>query len=251
MILLSLRASINTYIQGKKWYWYVPVWFFGLFIFVSLLSYDIRNDLPFIISVGSAFNFILHEMAHLLTSGLPSIVTASAGSISELLLGLGLIIGAFAGRTYFASLFCFLWFMLSSQSAAGYMADARSQSLQLVSLGGGDPIHDWNFVFTKLGLLEQDTVIAGFVRGFGICIGLFGLVFTAWLIIRMMSVKPTPSMTDEEAKVLHETALSKGLRAAPPEHFKNVKSGSIYPTATSGRLADSPPNTADKTNPKD
>ena len=37
-----------------------------------------------------------------------------------------------------------------------YMADAWAMQLLLVSLGGGDEvIHDWNWLFTKLGLLRQ------------------------------------------------------------------------------------------------
>jgi len=246
MAFRSLQASIDTYVQDKSWYLYVPVWFFGLYIFIKLLSFELGGELPFVISIGQSFNFILHEIAHLLTVFLPSILTASAGSASELVLGIALIIGAFAGRTYFASLFCFLWFMLATQSIADYMADARAQNLSLVSFGGGDPIHDWNFIFGRLGLLEQADLIAGVFRGVGVSTGLLGLIFTAWLIYRMAIAKTTPVMSSDEAKLLHEEALVKGIRAAPPEHFKNVNGGNLYPIARTGPMADRSPLPTDK-----
>ncbi len=241
MAFRTLQANIDTYVINKKWYLYLPVWLFGFYIFTKLINFDLGSQLPFIIGIPQAFNFVLHELSHLFTIFLPSLITASAGSMSELILGLGLIIGAFVGRTYFASLFCFLWFMLATQSAADYMADAKAQSLPLISFGGGDPIHDWNYVFGQLGLLEQSTLIASTLRIIGVVAGLFGLIFTAWLIYRFAATQPEPTMTDEEAKLLHETASSKGLHAAPPEHFKQISEGNLYPTPLSGRLAERPP----------
>ena len=75
-------------------------------------------------------------MTHIVTAFFPSLITAAAGSFSELLLGSALIFGAFMTRCYFAGLFCALWFMLACQSVGLYMADALAQSLELVSLGG-------------------------------------------------------------------------------------------------------------------
>jgi len=37
-------------------------------------------------------------------------------------------------------------------------------------------IHDWNYLFTQLGVLSYDTVIAGIVRSIG-CLGMIGLMF--------------------------------------------------------------------------
>lgn len=249
-MIKQLRAEIAVYLQGKTWYWYVPVWLFGFYIFFQLLDFDLSGQNAFIILIPQAFNFILHEMAHLFTAFLPSLITASAGSGSELFLGLALIIGAFYTRSFFASLFCFLWFMLATQSTADYMADARTQNLPLVSFGGGDPIHDWNYVFSRLGILEYDTLIAGLVRTSGIIVGIVGLLFSAWLLIKMASTKPVGALTDEEADALRSEALAKGLKAAPKEHFKALSKHELYPTPTSGRLAE-PSEAPAKTIPKD
>lgn len=76
---------------------------------------------------------------------------------------------------------------------ATYMADARAMELPLVTLG--DPEfakHDWNTIFTNLGVLQYDTLIAGIVRFLGWC-GM--LACTAWLASRLR--KPDPKLNRE------------------------------------------------------
>jgi hypothetical protein len=64
------------------------------------------------------------------------------------------------------------------------MADARAMLLPLVTTGDPDHVeHDWNTIFTSLGLLQYDTTIAGVVRCLGWC-GMIGVVmwfvWSAW-----------------------------------------------------------------------
>src|SRR6202008_1005579 len=68
---------------------------------------------------------------------------------------------------------------------ATYMADARAMILPLVTTGDPDNVeHDWNAIFSSLGVLQYDTTIAGIVRFVGWC-GMVGVV--AWLIWRNWS----------------------------------------------------------------
>ena len=65
---------------------------------------------------------------------------------------------------------------------ATYMADARAQLLPLITVGDpGAGGHDWFNIFSRLGLLQQNTSIAGVVRALG-WIGMLGTV--GWLIKR-------------------------------------------------------------------
>jgi len=169
MVFSGLRTSIDTYVPHKKWYWYVPAWLVGAYIFVGLLHFSSNKPLPFLISIAQALDFALHEMAHVLTGFLPAIICAAAGSFTEIALGLVLLVAAFKERKYFTVFVTSLWFMLACQSVGSYMADARAQTIQLVSLGGAisgsdQAIHDWNFIFGKLGILRFDTLIGGSVR---------------------------------------------------------------------------------------
>lgn len=241
-MLTSLHAKLTSYAAGKAWYWYLAPWLFGLYTFIKLLGFELNEQLPFVVAVPHAFNFMLHEMAHILTAFLPALLTAAAGSVSELILGLALIVGAFKTRSYFASMFCFLWFMLSCLSTSSYMADARAQELQLVSLGNGfssseGVVHDWNFIFGELGLLKLDTFIAGTMWLIGLLTGLFGLALGVYLMFKMAR-SPNSSMSDEEAILLHTTTAASGVTPPPPHHYKQNASGSIYPEASKGRLAE-------------
>jgi hypothetical protein len=65
---------------------------------------------------------------------------------------------------------------------ATYMADAQAQEVPLLTVGDAEyVIHDWNYLFGKLGLLEHDVQIAGAVRFAG-WLGMVGVV--AWLLWR-------------------------------------------------------------------
>jgi hypothetical protein len=65
---------------------------------------------------------------------------------------------------------------------ATYMADARVEGLPLLSIGDGDyVIHDWNYLFSKMGLSQHDIQIAATVR----FIGWLGMLCVAgWLMWR-------------------------------------------------------------------
>jgi hypothetical protein len=62
------------------------------------------------------------------------------------------------------------------------MADARAQQLPLLTVGDSeDVIHDWNYLFSHLGLLDHDTQIASTFR----VLGWLGMLATvAWFVRR-------------------------------------------------------------------
>jgi hypothetical protein len=240
-MLADFRESINNFTKDKSVWWHVLLWLFGLYIFVEMFSFDmVRGSMPGVLLIPYSFDFMLHEWAHVLTAWLPGVLTASAGSGSELLLGLGLVVGAFWFKNYFASLFCFLWFDLTLQSAGTYMADAIPQRLPLVSLGGAlsgqDPVHDWHFVFGQMHLLGASAFIGNSLRVLGHVIGLIGVAFTAWLIYKMVAA----AQAEKTAQPKEEKPWEK-----PPTSNKP-----IYPEATKGALAahtEQPSPPADKT----
>jgi hypothetical protein len=139
---------------------------------------------------------------------------------------------------------CFLWFMLACQSAGIYMADARAQALDLVSLGGAlagedTAIHDWHFIFDKLGMLQWDTLIGNSVRGLGTLAGSFGLGFGAWLIYKMAASQDARPLDKSEEAFLETTrAIAQNANAKkPPAGGKP----SIYPNASTGPAANHEP----------
>lgn len=84
--------------------------------------------------------------------------------------------------------FCLFFLFEQFLPIATYMADARAQDLPLLSIGSGDNIiHDWNYLFGHLGVLEHDIQIAGATR-FGGWLGMIGVV--VWLIWRGLNDVP-------------------------------------------------------------
>src|SRR5690606_17777585 len=168
--------------------------------------------------------------------------------------------GAFFFKNYFASLFCFLWLMLACMSVGSYMADAVPQNIPLVSLGGAlagseQAIHDWNFIFGKLGLLESSAFIGGATKGFGIASGLFGLIFSAWIMYKMAAARRSGQlkerMTAEELQQLKIAAARAGGQkpvsgSGPAAPAPNPGQNPLYPTPVKGALSDTgkkdPPN---------
>jgi len=77
---------------------------------------------------------------------------------------------------------CMFLFFEQFFPIARYMADAQAQQLPWLSIGRYDSvIHDWNYLFTELGVLSYDTVIAYVVR----LIGSLGMIsVTFWFLWR-------------------------------------------------------------------
>ncbi|MFZ0981215.1 MAG: hypothetical protein WAN23_17570, partial [Candidatus Acidiferrales bacterium] len=86
--------------------------------------------------------------------------------------------------------FCLFFFFQQFLPVATYMADARAQQLPLLTVGDADyVIHDWNYLFGKLGLLQHDTQIAMAVRVLG-WIGM--LATTGWMVYRSLRPENAP-----------------------------------------------------------
>jgi hypothetical protein len=64
--------------------------------------------------------------------------------------------------------FCAFFFFENFLYISVYMADARAMALPLVTAGDSDFVeHDWNFIFSQLGVLQYDRRIAAVVQALG------------------------------------------------------------------------------------
>ena len=95
-------------------------------------------------------------------------------------------------RDYFGVAVGGAWLSMSLSNLAVYVADARAEELPLVSLGGGDVVHDWNYLLGSVHLLPHDGQIAGMVRfgAFVLLVASIGL--GAWLCAIMARRTPEP-----------------------------------------------------------
>jgi hypothetical protein len=176
---------------GRNWIMHIILWLVCVGLFVEILQSDSKNASLLLYPIVT-LSFGLHELAHVVTGFLPDVMTAAAGSLSELLFAATLVFIAYRKRAYITAHILTLWYMFASLSAGRYMADARSQLLPLVSIasatgGDGEATHDWHFVFSKLGILNTDVFIGTIVKGVGVIFAVIGLSMYAYFICLMRS----------------------------------------------------------------
>jgi hypothetical protein len=123
-------------------------------------------------------NLIIHEGGHFFFSWFGYTITILGGTLGELLVPLLCASYFFFQRETTGFAFAGFWFFENFLYIGTYMADARTQALQLV--GSGE--HDWEILFTQWGLMVQDQKIGGATRIIG-WIGMF--VTVGWLANRL------------------------------------------------------------------
>jgi hypothetical protein len=132
----------------------------------------------------------VHEGGHLLFSLFGEFLGVAGGTILQLAAPLMLAAWFLFQRQVPGTAFCTFFFFEQFLPIATYMADARAQDLPLLTVGDADyVIHDWNYLFGKLGVFDHDIQIAHAVRVLG-WIGMLATV--AWMIWRSLKSAPAP-----------------------------------------------------------
>ena len=149
-------------------------------------------------------NLVVHEGGHLLFGWFGPTLGLWGGTLLQWLVPFLLAAYFFFQRQKSAFVFCTFFFFENWLYTATYMADARAMVLPLVT-AGGDPDHiehDWNTIFTSLGMLPYDTTIAGIVRFLGWC-GMIGVV--VWFVWRGWNARSSePSGLSAEGRRFSE-----------------------------------------------
>ncbi|MGP0098617.1 MAG: hypothetical protein ACLPHI_16380 [Terriglobales bacterium] len=164
--------------------WAIAAW---LAFYACFLVYAFKKHGGYLF-IDSA-NLVVHEGGHNLFRWFGPTLCLWGGTILQWLVPLLLAIYFFRERQPAAFVFCSFFFFENWLYTATYMADARAMVLPLVTTG--DPEfaeHDWNTIFTSLGVLPYDTRIAAVVSFLGWCGMLCG---TAWLALRLRTTKPS------------------------------------------------------------
>ncbi len=159
-----------------------PAFFISIAFYAVFYMYAVTHHAQFLFIDN--VNLIVHEAGHLLFSYLGSTMMLYGGTILQWLVSLLLAAYFFSQRNAVAVSFCLFLFFENWLYTATYMADARAQSLPLVTVGDPDAGgHDWFLIFNGLGLLAYDTRIATFTRAGGYA-GM--LVCAIWLTHRYL-----------------------------------------------------------------
>jgi hypothetical protein len=177
--------------QPALWAWIV---FYAVF-----MTYALSKHGGFLF-IDSA-NLVVHEGGHNLFSWFGPTLCLWGGTLLQWLVPFLLAVYFFSQRETMGFVFCLFFFFENWLYTATYMADARAMVLPLVTTG--DPEfarHDFNAIFSSLGVLDYDTAIAAVVRTLGWC-GMLGVV--VWFARQKTGRKassPLQSSDDEAAR---------------------------------------------------
>jgi len=141
-------------------------------------------------SIFSGITLAIHELGHVLFGPLGEWLGVAGGSITQLAAPAAVALILLKQRDYFGVAVGGAWLSMSLSNLAVYVADARAEELPLVSLGGGDVVHDWNYLLGSVHLLPHDTEIAGLVRAAAFVALALSVWLGAWLCTVMARRRP-------------------------------------------------------------
>jgi hypothetical protein len=137
---------------------------------------------PLYSSWFGGITLIFHEMGHVVFSPFGRTLTILGGTILQLFVPIAAAIHlGFWQRDGFGFGVCTSWLSFSLWNVATYMADALRDELPLVSLGDGEPSHDWGTLLTEWHVLNHADHFAFAVRAAATLTWLGSLALCGWL----------------------------------------------------------------------
>lgn len=166
-------------IKNRRWTPVTTHKFIAFNIAMTLFIILLLTDNDGFVPILDHINLTFHEAGHGIFGLLGSTLGLYGGTLGQLLVPFLIAISFWKKGALFSCALVLGWFFESFLNIARYMADARTQTLPLV--GGGD--HDWTNIFTRWGILQYDTALAGFL----IVVGWLGiLIVWAWVSIKWL-----------------------------------------------------------------
>lgn len=183
-MLDRLLVDAREWCNGRMWFVRLPLWLYLAYVGVNQFLEPVSYC-----SLFGGINLGIHEGGHLLFRFVGEFICVAGGTLAQLAAPLIAMFIFFKQRDYFGISVGLGWLSTNLVNVGVYMADARDMILPLVTVGGGGENqvvgHDWHYLFTKLGLLEQDKTIGLLTRGAGSVVMLAALAMGAWLMWEM------------------------------------------------------------------
>ncbi|MEO8880020.1 MAG: hypothetical protein ABI446_06440 [Gemmatimonadaceae bacterium] len=136
-------------------------------------------------TIFGGLTLVVHEAGHMIFSPFGEFLEVAGGSITQVAVPLVVAYAFLRQREYFGISVAFAWLSMSLTNLATYIGDARDQILPLVSMGNGDPIHDWHYLLASHAMLGDDKSLARFTDFLSVLSLVLAVVFGAWLFNAM------------------------------------------------------------------
>lgn len=115
-------------------------------------------------------DLVAHEAGHLLFGWFGEFVMVIGGTLGQLLVPVGFAVYFLTRLEFFSATVALFWVGQNLLNISVYVKDAAAMELPLVNIGGGDGIHDWNWLLLKFNVLAHDQLIGTIVYGQGVLI---------------------------------------------------------------------------------
>lgn len=168
-------SELAAWAAGRSWWARLPLAAYAAWLLLAAFADPDRTTLMAGIDLG------LHEAGHLLARPLPTAAMVAAGSLAQLVapLAAGALLLRWQ-RDFTGAFFCLSWLGVNLCEVARYLADASAMALPLVSVGGGEVMHDFNYLLDRCGLLGHEETLASLLRLTAWACLLAGLAGQAW-----------------------------------------------------------------------
>lgn len=186
---MNFFADARDWAQGRPWLARAL-----LLLVCAWLFYRHAQD-PMYGGIVKGLNLAIHEIGHVLFGFAGDFIGIAGGTILQLAVPVLAAWLFYRQRDFFAIGIALCWLGTSFFDVAVYAADARAGELPLVSLGGGDPEHDWFIMLAETDLLNHDRTVGAVFRAFGIISFMAGLGFGAWLVRIAAATRSKPATT--------------------------------------------------------
>ena len=178
-ILRDLKAEAETWCRGRLWWARLPLLAWFAWILIHAWGDPLYQPLFKGLDLG------IHELGHYLFKPFGRFLEILGGSLTQCLAPLLSMVMFRRQGDFFAISVCFGWLSANLFDVATYAGDARAMDLPLVRPGGGEVIHDWNYLLGHMGMLHQDATVAFLMRAAATLSMLVCLAGGAWLTWRM------------------------------------------------------------------
>ena len=174
----GLTAYVDEWCVGKSRWWRAAI--------LVLLAHEWLKYTSDSLYSGwfSALTLGLHEGGHLLFRPLGEWLMVAGGSITQAAVPVIAAVLFLRQPDFFAISVCGGWLSSALFDMATYMADATKLELDVVTIGGAEPItpNDWRYLLESAGLLLWDQRLAHALRIVASLVMLASLLYGSWLL---------------------------------------------------------------------
>ncbi|MEO8190492.1 MAG: hypothetical protein ABI682_09120 [Acidobacteriota bacterium] len=171
-------SDARDWCAGRSWIWRAPIVLYFAWSGFARLRDPLSTDLFGGITLG------IHELGHLILGWAGRWLSIAGGSVAQVAapIAAGWILAR--QRDWFGITVAAAWLASSLFGLAAYIGDARAMEIPLVGLVP-DPVHDWNWMLSRLGILGWDHGLSALTRAASYAVWTSAVVSGAWLCREM------------------------------------------------------------------